>query len=110
MKIRIGMQYSKTPEIMIGAQVVLIGIRLFQWPSSGAMSVSLKLMVVMTQMVILLMILFVLLSMSMVRIFDMAKTGRLVIRITPELKSQLQAAAEADGRSASNYLERRRRP
>lgn len=44
-------------------------------------------------MVIPLLILFVLLSMSLVRIFDMAKTDRLVIRITPELKSQLQAAA-----------------
>lgn len=76
MKIRIGMQCSKTPAIMIGAQGVLIGIRLFQWLSSGAMSVSLKLMVVITQMVILLLILFVLLSMSLVRIFDMAKTDR----------------------------------
>ena len=36
----------------------------------------------------------------------MAKTDRLVIRITPELKSQLQAAAEADGRSVSNYIEK----
>lgn len=70
------------------------------------MSVSLKLMVVMTQMVIPLLILFVLLSMSLVRIFDMAKTDRLVIRITPDLKSQLQAAAEADGRSVSNYIEK----
>lgn len=35
----------------------------------------------------------------------MSKTDRLVIRITPELKSQLQAAAEADGRSVSNYIE-----
>lgn len=35
----------------------------------------------------------------------MAKTDRLVIRITPELKAQLQAAAEADGRSVSNYVE-----
>lgn len=40
----------------------------------------------------------------------MVKTDRLVIRITPELKSQLQAIAEADGRSASNYLGRRCRP
>ena len=106
MKIRIGMQCSKTSAIMIGAPVVLIGMRLLQWLSSGAMSVSLKLMVVMTQMVIPLLILFVLLSMSLVRIFDMAKTDRLVIRITPELKSQLQAAAEADGRSVSNYIEK----
>lgn len=37
----------------------------------------------------------------------MSKTDCLVIRITPELKAQLQATAEADGRSASNYLERR---
>ncbi|UVM99515.1 MAG: Arc-like DNA binding domain protein [Bacteriophage sp.] len=37
----------------------------------------------------------------------MPKTDCLVIRITPELKAQLQAAAEADGRSASNYFERR---
>lgn len=36
----------------------------------------------------------------------MAKTDRLVIRITPELKSQLQAAAEADGRNVSNYIEK----
>lgn len=36
----------------------------------------------------------------------MAKTDRLVIRITPELKSQLQAAAKADGRSVSNYIEK----
>lgn len=35
----------------------------------------------------------------------MAKTDCLVIRITPELKAQLQAAAEADGRSVSNYVE-----
>lgn len=93
MKIRIGMQCSKKPAIMTGAQVVLIGMRLLQWLSSGAMSVSLKLMVVMTQMAIPLLILFVLLSMSLVRIFDMAKTDRLIIRITPDLKSQLQAAA-----------------
>lgn len=37
----------------------------------------------------------------------MTKTDRLVLRITPELKARLQSAAEADGRSASNYLERR---
>lgn len=35
----------------------------------------------------------------------MTKTDRLVIRITPELKARLQAAAEADGRSVSNYIE-----
>lgn len=35
----------------------------------------------------------------------MAKTDCLVIRITPELKAQLQVAAEADGRSVSNYVE-----
>lgn len=58
-------------------------------------------------MVIPLLIPFVLLSMSLVGIFDMEKTDRLLIRITPELKSQLQAAADADGRSDSNYLERR---
>lgn len=42
----------------------------------------------------------------------MPKPDCLVIRITPELKAQLQAAAEADVRSASNYLdlERRCRP
>ena len=32
------------------------------------------------------------------------KTERLEIRITPELKSQLQAMAAADGRSLSNYI------
>lgn len=35
----------------------------------------------------------------------MEKTERLNIRLTPEMKAQLQAAAEADGRSVSNYLE-----
>lgn len=34
------------------------------------------------------------------------KTERLEIRITPELKSQLQALAAADGRSISNYITR----
>ena len=34
------------------------------------------------------------------------KTERLEIRITPELKSQLQALAAADGRSLSNYITR----
>lgn len=32
-------------------------------------------------------------------------TERLAIRITPKLKAKLQAAAEADGRSVSNYVE-----
>lgn len=35
----------------------------------------------------------------------MAKTERLEIRLTPELKAQAQAAADADGRSLSNYIE-----
>lgn len=35
----------------------------------------------------------------------MAKTDRLVIRITPELKAQLQAAAEAENRTITNYIE-----
>ena len=35
----------------------------------------------------------------------MTKTDRIVIRITPELKTQLQQAAEADGRTVSNYIE-----
>nr|DAF54124.1 MAG TPA: hypothetical protein [Phage sp. ctcqm2] len=35
----------------------------------------------------------------------MAKTERLYIRLTPELKEQIQAAAEAEGRSISNYVE-----
>lgn len=34
------------------------------------------------------------------------KTERLEIRITPELKAQLQALAAADGRSLSNYITR----
>ena len=33
------------------------------------------------------------------------KTDRLQIRITPELKEQLQRLAEADGRTVSNYVE-----
>lgn len=33
-------------------------------------------------------------------------TERLDIRIAPDLKAQLQAAAEADGRSVSNYIEK----
>jgi predicted DNA-binding protein len=35
----------------------------------------------------------------------MAKTERLQIRITPELKAQLQKLAEAEGRTVSNYIE-----
>lgn len=35
----------------------------------------------------------------------MAKTERLYIRLTLELKEQIQAAAEAEGRSVSNYIE-----
>lgn len=35
----------------------------------------------------------------------MAKTERLQIRISPELKAQLQKLAEADGRTVSNYIE-----
>jgi predicted DNA-binding protein len=35
----------------------------------------------------------------------MNKTERLQIRITPELKQQLQRLAEADGRTISNYVE-----
>lgn len=35
----------------------------------------------------------------------MVKTERLEIRLTPELKEQLQAAAEAENRTISNYVE-----
>lgn len=35
----------------------------------------------------------------------MAKTDRLYIRITPEMKEALQEIAAADGRSLSNYIE-----
>ena len=35
----------------------------------------------------------------------MTKTDRLQIRISPELKQQLQQLAEADGRTVSNYIE-----
>lgn len=35
----------------------------------------------------------------------MAKTERLQIRISPELKAQLQKLAEAEGRTVSNYIE-----
>lgn len=34
------------------------------------------------------------------------KTERIYIRITPDLKAQLQALAEADGRTISNYITR----
>ena len=36
----------------------------------------------------------------------MIKTERLNIRISPELKEQLQALADAEGRTVSNYVER----
>lgn len=35
----------------------------------------------------------------------MVKTERLQIRITPELKEQLQQLADDDGRTVSNYIE-----
>lgn len=35
----------------------------------------------------------------------MAKTERLQIRISPELKQQLQRLAEAENRTVSNYIE-----
>ena len=35
----------------------------------------------------------------------MTKTDRLQIRISPELKQQLQRLADADGRTVSNYIE-----
>lgn len=35
----------------------------------------------------------------------MTKTDRLQIRITPELKQKLQALADAEGRTISNYIE-----
>lgn len=35
----------------------------------------------------------------------MTKTERLQIRITPELKAQLQKMAESEGRTVSNYIE-----
>ena len=34
----------------------------------------------------------------------MAKTERVDIRISPELKEKLQAAADAENRSVSNYI------
>nr|DAM28745.1 MAG TPA: hypothetical protein [Caudoviricetes sp.] len=36
----------------------------------------------------------------------MAKSEVVRLRITPELKARLQAAAAADGRTMSNYIER----
>ncbi|MFA5528307.1 MAG: toxin-antitoxin system HicB family antitoxin [Peptostreptococcales bacterium] len=36
----------------------------------------------------------------------MAKTERLFIRITPELKTKLQEQAEKEHRSLSNYIEK----
>lgn len=35
----------------------------------------------------------------------MTKTERLEIRLTPELKEQIQAAAEAENRTITNYVE-----
>lgn len=35
----------------------------------------------------------------------MIKSERLQIRISPELKEQLQRLADADGRTVSNYIE-----
>ncbi len=35
----------------------------------------------------------------------MNKTERIYIRLTPELKAQLQAAAAAENRTISNYIE-----
>ena len=35
----------------------------------------------------------------------MTKTERLQVRLTPELKQQLQRLAEAEGRTVSNYVE-----
>ena len=35
----------------------------------------------------------------------MSKTDRLNIRISPELKEQLQALADAENRTLSNYIE-----
>ena len=35
----------------------------------------------------------------------MAKTERIYIRITPELKEQLQELADAENRTVSNYIE-----
>lgn len=35
----------------------------------------------------------------------MAKTERIYVRITPELKEQLQAAADAENRTITNFVE-----
>ncbi len=35
----------------------------------------------------------------------MSKTERIHIRITPELKEQLQAAADAENRTVTNFIE-----
>lgn len=35
----------------------------------------------------------------------MTKSDRIYIRLTPELKQQLQAAAECENRTVSNYIE-----
>lgn len=35
----------------------------------------------------------------------MTKTDRIQIRISPELKAKLQALAEAENRTISNYIE-----
>jgi predicted transcriptional regulator len=35
----------------------------------------------------------------------MTKTDRIQIRISPELKSQLQKLADAENRTVSNYIE-----
>lgn len=35
----------------------------------------------------------------------MSKTERLQIRISPELKAQLQALADSENRTISNYIE-----
>lgn len=35
----------------------------------------------------------------------MAKTERIYIRLTPELKEQLRIAAKAENRSLTNYIE-----
>lgn len=37
--------------------------------------------------------------------YDSSKTERIYIRITPELKKQLYAAAEAENRTLTNYIE-----
>lgn len=35
----------------------------------------------------------------------MAKSERIYIRVSPELKQQLQAAADAENRTITNYIE-----